>query len=363
MLRKLIENLGYTYVDVDPQSEEKIIRLFKENVVYKPESGDEFLYLGLYYDDKKDFEKGEVCYKESARFGNSFALNNLGRTYEDIYRNDEKTVEYYKKAAQLGNIRAFYNLGNFYESRNDYDNAIKYYKEAADRDDAASMNNLAKLYDISHKDYGKAKIYYEKAVNRGILAAMHNLADLYHQTHKDYEKAKFYYEKAIQQGCSGSMNNLGYMYQYGFKDIKTAIVYYKMATNHGSTVAYHNLGLLYLSINDFNQAEFHLLQACEKGRKDSIEKLISIYQQQNRPEDAFLLAHKYQSLLDPTMFIKTISNLTYPISDKNKDEIYSILETIKPKESMDLLYIMQDVVSRKVQILCEIAYHYKKYNN
>ena len=228
MLRQIIENFGYKYVEVDPESEEKILKLFSHNILYEPMNGDEFLYLGAYHNIRKNSEQAEVCYEQSASLGNSHGLNNLAVIYETKY--------------------------------------------------------------------------------------------------KDYEKAEIYYKKAVQLDNYSAMSNLAYFYELRRQDFVQAEIYYKMAFKHDKN------------------------------------SLISFYTKQNRHEEAFLLAADacHEKLNT------TLAQLKYPISEQNRDKIYAALETLEPshglKIGLDVFYIMQDVIGRKTKILCEIAYHYKKYN-
>ena len=49
MLKSLIEKLGVTYLEVDTASHDKILMLFRDRIEYKPETTEEYLYLGVFY--------------------------------------------------------------------------------------------------------------------------------------------------------------------------------------------------------------------------------------------------------------------------------------------------------------------------
>ena len=265
MLREIIEKLGYIYVEVDPTSEEKILRLFMEGVVYEPKTANEFLYLGVYHRNKKNYIDSIVFYKGAVKLGNIDALGCIGKIYE-ITRDHEKAESFYKKGIELGSV--------------------------------VCLNLLAVFCENVLKDYDRAERYYKKGVKLGYSVSMFNLAHFYGSTRKNTNQSEIYYKMAVE--------------------------------------------------NDDIEAAF---------------KLIDLYISSQQFETAFLFAYeKCKERLN-----KTIAALKYPISKQNRDKIYSILETLKPSPDLttgiDMFYIMQDLVSSKVQILCEIAYHYKKYNS
>ena len=300
MLREIIEKYNCQYIEVDPKSEEKIVKLFQEGKTYVATTPCEFLYLGRY--------------------------NHIN---------------------------------------NDVNMAMFYYKQAGKFDYIPGINLIAFLYVVHFKDYSKAIKYYKKVADLGDLSGLNHIGCVYEDYLHDYTMAEFYYKQAADVGHAPATFSLGNLYQCVYKDVVIAKDYYKKAAILGNIAAMWNLGKLCENDKDYLQAEIYYKQACEKKHKSSLLNLLSLYGNQNRHEEAFLIAYKYQNLLQPHEFTKYLSALHYPISDLNRDTIYTILETLKPSGSdisMDVFYIMQDLVARKIKILCDIAYHYKKYN-
>ena len=264
MLRKIIEVLDYIYVEVDPKSEEKILRLFRDNIVYEAESGDEFLYLGLYYREKKKYVDSIRCYKEAIKLENKLAFGNLGKIYQMI---------------------------------GDYEKAESFYRQGAELEPNA----------------------------------LHLLGTFYQKILKDFDRAGVCFKKSLEQGNLGAIPTIAMFYTFLRPDPNQAEMYYKLAV--------------------------------EKGIPDANAKLCSFYIYQKRFEEAFLLAVESSK----ERLGEIMDGLTYPISEKNRNKIYDVLETLQFSSrsmiGMNIFYIMQDLVSRKIKIMCEIAYHYKKYNN
>ena len=294
MLREIIEGLGYTYIDV--ASEEKIIKLFQENIKYEPTLGIEFLYLGIYYEVKKE---------------SAFA------------------VHYYRQAGQKFCVEAFYNLGNLYQNSFDSKKSQKYYKKASDLGHSKAAFTLAENYQNADNTE-LAEIYYLRAGDLGYSRAFIDLGDVYLYKHNNYPGAEEYYKKAL---------------------------------NMGNYNAFYKLGQLYCHMKKSAQAEEYYKLGCKNGDYESIRVLIDFYKE--TPEKSFLHTFKYQSILGESILMESLSKLKYPISDEYKNEIYAVLETMNTsrdyKISMDVFYIMQDVVGRKIKVLEEIANKYKSF--
>lgn len=116
---------------------------------------------------------------------------------------------------------------------------------------------------------------------------------------------------------------------------------------------------------EYDKAKFYYKQAHIRGNVYAIKYWIRLCTNLGHFEKAFLLTYENQKHLEETNLLTALNKLMFPISDENKDKIYSILETMTlPRGNMvnvDLIYIMQDVVSRKVQVMCDIAYYYKNH--
>ena len=396
MLREIIEGLGYIYVKVASDSEKKIVQLFQSDVEYEPLNADEFLYLGVYhvlkgnlewaftyyekagelgningfynvgclYTNIRNYEKAKFYYEKAIELGHISSLVHLGDIYNDVWKVEDNAIYYYEKAADLGKLSAMFKLGTLYETRGDYEKAIIYFEKAADQDHPESINNLGHLYE-QIADYNNARFNYKRAADLGHMYAMNNLACLYKNIDRDYEQAEIFFIKSVNLGNPIAMRNLAHFY-YDIKgDCEKALFYYKQAADLNIIGAMYDAGNL-LFDKDPIQSEFYYKKASNAGQNKSTIKLFEIYKNQKRHEEAFLLAHKYQLVLGEDILLSTLSHLTYPISDQNKDQIYTTLETFNLPKGLtvtsDIFYIMQDVVSRKVKVLCDIAFYYKKYN-
>ena len=82
--------------------------------------------------------------------------------FPHVKYNEEKIIKKFEKAISLGNIYALNNLGKIYENKKDYDCAKNYYKKAADFGDSWAQNKLGEFYrkGLIKKDLKKSFDYY-----------------------------------------------------------------------------------------------------------------------------------------------------------------------------------------------------------
>ena len=103
-LIKIFNEYNITYIQMNDDMINKIYNLFKNDIFYNPENGDEYKFLGLYYENiKKDYEKAEKYYLMAIEKGNVDAMNNLGIYYYNIKKDYEKAEKYYLMAIEKGN--------------------------------------------------------------------------------------------------------------------------------------------------------------------------------------------------------------------------------------------------------------------
>ena len=112
--------------------------------------------------------------------------NNLGVDYylEKDYVNMEK---YYMLAVGDGDSNAMVNLGRYYQNeKKDYINMEKYYMMAIDYGETCAMYNIGVYYQNEKKDYANMEKYYMMAIDNGDSDAMFNLGLYYHNI-EDYD--------------------------------------------------------------------------------------------------------------------------------------------------------------------------------
>ena len=115
-----------------------------------------------------------------------------------------------EQAAKAGNTNALYNVGRCYEEgigvKQDLSKAFDWYKKAAAEGDFRAMCCMGGYFLTGNPiPYEPAKAFqlFEKAANANIPAAQYNLSVLYRYgegTEKDLEKADFWRMKAAQNG-------------------------------------------------------------------------------------------------------------------------------------------------------------------
>lgn len=167
----------------------------------------------------------------------------------------------------------------------DYDKAREIWEKLADRDNAASITNLANLYNKGlgvEKDTDYAFSLYKRAAERNYPQAEFALGFLF-EARKDYKNANYWYEKAALQELAIAQNYLGDNYKKGLgveKNLEKAIYWYKRATSQGFTPAQVNLGLQYSQgkYKDLKKAKQWLILGASSGVLVAQLRLAEIYE-------------------------------------------------------------------------------------
>ena len=132
----------------------------------------------------KKYKQMTIDALESLSLTDKEALNELGERlfYKKEY---QKSLEYFKKSAILGNDMAinkkcsfaYNNLGNLYEDiYQDYEKAKELYSKCfKETENTEALICIAKLYSNYYSDDEKAKKYLEKAMKLGNVEARHIL--------------------------------------------------------------------------------------------------------------------------------------------------------------------------------------------
>ncbi len=173
-------------------------------------------YLVNSFDEKKDYENAEKCYRKSSEFNPDYAEahNNLGVLLKDLGRYDEAEKEY-REAIRVDPdyAEAHNNLGNLLGDLEQYSEAEKEYREAirADPDFAIAHYNLGILLDGLER-YGEAEKEYREAIRADPYHALshYNLGILLNGLER-YDEAEEEYREAIRAGPYHALahSNLG----------------------------------------------------------------------------------------------------------------------------------------------------------
>lgn len=123
----------------------------KTAVQLRPSDPDAYLYLGLAYDKRRDYQKSAAAYEQALRLRPNYAavFYNMGIGYGSQGRLRE-SVEAYQKAIDLDGTRwvFYYNMGNTLADLNRWDEAIASLKRAKDLapDELTVRQNLGAAY-------------------------------------------------------------------------------------------------------------------------------------------------------------------------------------------------------------------------
>ena len=324
-------------------------------------------YLIAIYDvspDKLTEKHKNLDYDIDIDFANVTALYNLGLYYQER-KQFQKMIKCYKCAIQKHDSDAMFNLGKYYELNNDYLNMLKYYRMAIDNDDVDAMYALGKFYqDID--DCTMMEKYYEMAVNKhNDINSMMELAKYYSDLSYKTPQFRKYIKmacdtdslKAIIMYAHWSENNLRMMrYKcacYGNKtclwcisDYQNAIKYYRLAIDKNDIESMYRLGMFYIDNGDLTLAEQYLLMAHNNDHKNATNKLILLYER---------IDHNLSRAI-PFMI---------KLCDSDADmmlKIANYYKSINNESEMKKYYLMADAIGNS-HGLYQLAKYYEDNNN
>ena len=149
---------------------EKAIKLLENS---GKETAISSFYLGVLYQEKKEYSKAEEYYLKAIESGNTKALNNLGNVYKEQKEYD-KAEEYYLKAIESVDTGALRNLGILYKEQKEHDKAEEYYLKAIESGDTTLLNGFSWYYFEHAKEKEKSLEYIQEDYKK---------EQKYHNTH------------------------------------------------------------------------------------------------------------------------------------------------------------------------------------
>ena len=264
---------------------------------------------GMYRTGKgvtQDYEKAIELYKQAADAGEDYAMNHLGRIYENgdcgQEKNLEEALKWYKLAAEKNHdgaqesvervLQSIYDLaGNYKDGKNgvekNEEEAVRYYKLVAEDESAGDdmVKNACALLgwlmaaNEDEKDDTESVSWYEKAMEKGNVAAINNLGWMYEcgqGVQQDYEKAMELYKQAADAGYNYAMNNLGRIYEYGNCgqkiNLEEALKWYKQAVEYGYDNAQESVTRVEQAIHDLTGNSSAGESGTEKNEGDATEE-------------------------------------------------------------------------------------------
>jgi TPR repeat protein len=194
-----------------------------------------------------------------AKYGNTKAMCELGKSYEDgkgVGKDLRRAAEWYAKAAAGKDTNGMYNLGWCFEHEigvpNDPKQAVGYYQQAADGGHAGAMNRLALCFvngiGVS-KDVAKAIEWFKRAADAGYSQSMCSLGVCFRDgigISKDETKAIEWFKRAADAGNGLAMSYLGNLYLNSEpKHPQKAVEWFRKGAEAGHIGATVNLGYCY----------------------------------------------------------------------------------------------------------------------
>eukprot|EP00741_Cyanophora_paradoxa_P011725 tig00020563_g11329.t1 len=222
---------------------------------------------------KKDMRRASELYLQAAKKGNTEAMYNLAKHYEENESNFAEAITWLNKAAsqpvwifqnQLPNVgvaEAFNMLGCMNRDgigmKPDPEAAARWFRKAAESGTKGpghmcGLNNLGYCYDNGigvSKDSAEAARWYRKGAENGYAVSQYNLGELFEHGRGvpvDLSQARTWYEKAAKQDLPMAMIALARLSASPADALKARID----AANKGMPEEMYNLGLAYLRGRD-----------------------------------------------------------------------------------------------------------------
>lgn len=307
VFRFRFEKINFIFVD------EGIELLFKGQVL---KDIDAALNLGVYYYDKKDYNKSLDYFLIAGEKGNALAQNQIGIFYAEglgVKQDKVQATEWLKKAAEQGVVLAQRILGDIYSEEEDYTKAAEWYEKAAEQGDADAQSELGIMYkegEFISKNINKAIDLLTKASEQGDVRATLTLGTMYHEGEDveiDIAEALKYFKKLYDQDnpkyqeLAESFINLykdaetvllvGFSFENGEdgfeKNTKKAFACYKYAAENGIALAQSKLGLMYefgIDVEpDMTKAIEWYKKAAEQRDETAIDRLKELGEKKDGP--------------------------------------------------------------------------------
>jgi tetratricopeptide (TPR) repeat protein len=181
------------------------------------------LYLGYYYELKKETSKMLVYYLLAMKQDCQYAMYSLGRYYYD-QKDYNNMFKYYLLAMKQDCQYAMYSLGRYYYDQKDYDNMFKYYSMAMEKGNIYVIHGIGHYYQIK-KDYANMIKYYLIAIEKNNdTYSMINLAIYYHRQ-KDLDNTTKYLIMAVENNNKTPVDAMTFLYAHYLKtDIYTGLM-------------------------------------------------------------------------------------------------------------------------------------------
>ncbi len=230
------------------------------------------------------------CDKLAAHPGDP-ARKSEGVDFNQMQADDAETACRRALEVYPGTTRFEYQLGRALHHKESYSETLTLYRSAADKDHAAAMHGIGRIYDKGEgieKDARAANRWFRKSIEKGFPTAMINLANNLltgDGIKKDQKEAFRWYRKAADMGIADAMYGVGLFYHRGWavqKSVVEANHWYRKAAEKGSTYAMVNLGNNLRAgagiARSAKEAERWYRKAAYKGNANAMHNLGAILQ-------------------------------------------------------------------------------------
>ncbi|AMK13762.1 Sel1 domain-containing protein [methanogenic archaeon mixed culture ISO4-G1] len=218
--------------------------------------------LGDYYmyEEGNDGQKALIWYRWAARNGNTAAMNELGRLYEQgifVTQDMMRALYWYNRAYMNGDELAKAKTDMMMDANDPFTGYPKetgdekLERRAIENDDASSCYKLGYMYETGEDGHAV-----------------------------DYDRSRLWFDIGARLGDSGCIDNMGYIYYFGKgveKDLGKAAELFKRAAEMGSPYSQRFLGCMYRDgeyfTKDDKEAHKWLSRAAEQGLENAKEEL------------------------------------------------------------------------------------------
>jgi TPR repeat protein len=186
----------FQYVKIQDRTSLKIIyNLLINNKIEYDNFKDSmiFLYYGIYYKIKKDFQSMKNHYLIAIHLGNSYAMYNLGNHYYS-QKDYENMKKYLNLSISYGNTFALVQLGEYCLESRDFENMKRYMMLAAEKGNLNAIMRLINYFECTEIDLRQKEKYLIMAIEKNDINSYRKLLLSYIEM-KDYDRFKEFFLK------------------------------------------------------------------------------------------------------------------------------------------------------------------------
>ena len=332
-IKKELHVIEYTPIS-NPESLDKVYRLFVKIIVGETINAIEHYYYGIYFYQEKRFEMAKEYFKMALDMKYTDAIVFLSK----LEKNRTEKIKLLLKGIESKNYNCAFELGKLCEKTGQYGKMEKLYALCMRKNVQAgnAQFRLGYFYE-REKDYAKMEKYYLMSIINKNVDAMNRLGWHYHKRTKNKSFAEMYYLMAIElNNDPNALFSLAQFYEE-MGDTDKMIVYLERGTQQNHILSLNKLAQLYKERNNYNKMKEYLQKAIDQNSTEAIVSM-ALYHKEN---------NDYANMIE--LLDKAVKKNDYAASKiyiaYHQEQIEKCYENaLKSNDTTQCLYSMADYI-------------------